>query len=61
MIIQNKCQMRFLDSFILKQTLIKLMITENASSMLNSPFNSYDDEMNTGFSKSKCLKLIIKH
>ena len=51
-IINNKCQMRFLDNFVWKQNVDnKLMITELTCSMLESPSTSDDDDMNTGLSK----------
>ena len=41
---QNKCQIRLLETLVLKQDVDKkLMINENNCSMLNSPY-TYDDE-----------------
>ena len=49
---QNKCQMRFLDNFLLKQNVDeKFMITEITCSMLEYLSTSDDDEMNTFVSK----------
>ena len=49
-IIQNKCQMRFLYKLILKQGIDKkLTINVITCSMLESPSTSDYDEMNMGF------------
>ena len=59
---RNKCQMRFLDTLLLKQDVDKksviIMIT---CSMLEYPSTSDDDEMNNGISKSTILEHAIKH
>ena len=56
-ITQNKCQIRFLDKFLLKQNVdLKLIITAMTCSMLESS-STYDyDEINTDVSRSTCLE-----